>query len=178
MKPKPFWLLNHFTVPELMRMSFRWRCTREGWQTKPSPAGSLILSILEKGLKCTPSIAGEAAQSFGQLSIGEIWTCDVHSSSSVPDFLPSRTPSQPSPKTAKEQESLRLDAVLGDEIAPAHAFALEIGAPVLRRAADRRDALGLELRDQLAAGERLRHRVMHRHYHGRGRLRRGEESEP
>ncbi len=50
-----------------------------------SLAYSLIVDFGEGSETCTPVIAGEAAQSFGQLSIAVIWTCDVHSSRSARD---------------------------------------------------------------------------------------------
>src|SRR5260370_17424591 len=58
--------------------------------------------------------------------------------------------------------SLRLDAVVGNEFAPPRPFAVEIGAPGVRRAADRRNALGFELGENVGPPARLRHALLDR----------------
>src|SRR5579863_5870464 len=35
MKPKPFWLLNHFTIPVFIEISFHCGCARGTWRISP-----------------------------------------------------------------------------------------------------------------------------------------------
>src|SRR5215475_8137039 len=73
MKPKPFWLLNHFTIPLFLGISFRVH-VRPG--RRAIGAVCRLIDFLGKGSETCAPVGNEAKRprSFGQVSIYIIWT--------------------------------------------------------------------------------------------------------
>src|SRR5215831_15280849 len=89
MKPKPFWLLNHFTIPLFTKISFRVH-VRPG--CRGIGAVCRLIDFLGKGSETCAPVSNEAKRprSFGQVSIYIIWTRIGAKSRSAGPHLPNR----------------------------------------------------------------------------------------